>query len=310
VADLRHKRDANARLRPRATVVAGTLAVLATASAVTVGIASSEPTATEVPVAASVSSSSAGIAAELAERGSVVSRTSDRSLATAPVRQGVRLEKKSALDKMMAPAAAQAAVAGADTKLWTTADLNLWVSPAKKAGKSGVLGAEKKVLVTGRSLYGRDEVVVGGKSRWVSAGYLSDEKPVDEAEEKAEPAEAATSSDATCSNGTSVPSGVSPNIVKVHEAVCAAFPEITTYGTFRGDGEHAQGIAVDIMVSGSRGWQVAEFVRANAGSLGVSYAIYSQSIWSVERGSEGWRGMSDRGSTTANHYDHVHVTTY
>lgn len=307
MADLRHKRDANARLRPRATVVAGTLAVLATASAVTVGIASSEPTATEVPVAASVSSSSAGIAAELAERGSVVSRTSDRSLATAPVRQGVRLEKKSALDKMMAPAAVQAAVAGADTRLWTTADLNLWVSPAEKAGKSGVLGAEKKVLVTGRSLYGRDEVVVGGKSRWVSAGYLSDEKPVDEAEEKSEPA---TSSDATCSNGTSVPSGVSPNIVKVHEAVCAAFPEITTYGTFRGDGEHAQGIAVDIMVSGSRGWQVAEFVRANAGSLGVSYAIYSQSIWSVERSGEGWRGMSDRGSTTANHYDHVHVTTY
>ena len=96
----------------------------------------------------------------------------------------------------------------------------------------------------------------------------------------------------------------------MHEAVCAAFPEITTYGTFRGDGEHAQGIAVDIMVSGSRGWQVAEFVRANAGSLGVSYAIYSQSIWSVERSGEGWRGMSDRGSTTANHYDHVHVTTY
>ncbi|MBM7510017.1 hypothetical protein JOE61_003831 [Nocardioides salarius] len=309
MADLRHKRDANARLRPRATVVAGTLAVLATASAVTVGIASSEPTATEVPVAASVSELSAGItAAELDDRGSVVSRSSDRSLATAPVRQGVRLEKKSALDKMMAPAAVQAAVAGADAKLWTTADLNLWVSPAKKAGKDGVLGAEKKVLVTGRSLYGRDEVVVGGTSRWVSAGYLSDEKPVDEQE--SEPAAAAASSNATCSNGTSVPSGVSPNIVKVHRAVCAAFPEITTYGTFRGDGEHAQGIAVDIMVSGSRGWQVAEFVRANAGSLGVSYAIYSQSIWSVERGSEGWRGMSDRGSTTANHYDHVHVTTY
>ena len=307
MADLRHKRDANARLRPRATVVAGTLAVLATASAVTVGIASSEPTATEVPVAASVSSS-AGIAAELAERGSVVSRTSDRSLATAPVRQGVRLEKKSALDKMMAPAAVQAAVAGADTKLWTTADLNLWVSPAKKAGKSGVLGAEKKVLVTGRSLYGRDEVVVGGTSRWVSAGYLSDEKPVDEQE--SEPAAAAASSNATCSNGTSVPSGVSPNIVKVHEAVCAAFPEITTYGTLRSDGEHAQGIAVDIMVSGSRGWQVAEFVRANAGSLGVSYAIHARNIWSVQRSGEGWRGMADRGSTTANHYDHVHVTTY
>ena len=308
MADLRHKRDANARPRPRATIVAGTLAVLATASAVGVGIASSEPVATEVPVAASVTQLSAGIsAAELAERGSVVSRTSDRSLATAPVRQGVRLEKKSALEKMMATQAVKDAVAGADTKLWTTTELNLWASPAGKAEKLGLLDAEQKVLVTGRSLYGRDEVVVKGASRWVSAGYLSDEKPVEETEEATS---SAPEADATCSNGTSVPSGVSPNIVKVHSAVCAAFPEITTYGTFRGDGEHAQGIAVDIMVSGARGWEVAEFVRANAGSLGVSYAIHARRIWSVQRSGEGWRGMSDRGSTTANHYDHVHVTTY
>jgi hypothetical protein len=38
--------------------------------------------------------------------------------------------------------------------------------------------------------------------------------------------------------------------------------------------------------------------------------IWSQQIWTVDRGSEGWRYMEDRGSTTANHYDHVHVTVY
>jgi hypothetical protein len=43
---------------------------------------------------------------------------------------------------------------------------------------------------------------------------------------------------------------------------------------------------------------------------GVSYVIYSQRIWSVDRAGEGWRYMSDRGSSTANHYDHVHVTTF
>ncbi len=64
------------------------------------------------------------------------------------------------------------------------------------------------------------------------------------------------------------------------------------------------------MVSGEEGYQVAEFIRKYYQELGVSYIIYSQQIWSVERSSEGWRGMSDRGSTTANHYDHVHVTTY
>ncbi len=107
-----------------------------------------------------------------------------------------------------------------------------------------------------------------------------------------------------------MPSGVSENIKKVHAAVCADFPEITVYGTFRSDGEHGQGIAVDIMTSGERGWQVANFVRENYAALGVNYVIYSQSIWSVDRSGEGWRGMSSRGSATANHYDHVHVTTY
>ena len=33
-------------------------------------------------------------------------------------------------------------------------------------------------------------------------------------------------------------------------------------------------------------------------------------VASVQRGGEGWRGMSDRGSATANHYDHVHVSTF
>jgi hypothetical protein len=60
----------------------------------------------------------------------------------------------------------------------------------------------------------------------------------------------------------------------------------------------------------STGDAIAEYVRSNAGSLGVSGVIWSQRIWTVQRSSEGWRAMPDRGSTTANHYDHVHVTTY
>jgi hypothetical protein len=38
--------------------------------------------------------------------------------------------------------------------------------------------------------------------------------------------------------------------------------------------------------------------------------IYHQQIWTVQRSSEGWRSMSDRGSPTANHMDHVHVSVY
>jgi len=65
------------------------------------------------------------------------------------------------------------------------------------------------------------------------------------------------------------------------------------------------------MISNSTvGWQIASYVRSNASRLGVSEVIYSQRIWTVQRSSEGWRSMSDRGSATANHYDHVHVTVY
>ena len=54
------------------------------------------------------------------------------------------------------------------------------------------------------------------------------------------------------------------------------------------------------------GDQIAQFVIDNREKLGMTQVIWRQRIW--EPGS-GWRGMSDRGSATANHFDHVHVTT-
>ena len=64
------------------------------------------------------------------------------------------------------------------------------------------------------------------------------------------------------------------------------------------------------MCTGSLGDAIANYVRAHASSFGVSEVIWEQHIWSVQRSSEGWRLMEDRGSTTANHYDHVHVSVY
>jgi hypothetical protein len=108
-------------------------------------------------------------------------------------------------------------------------------------------------------------------------------------------------------------SGLTSDAIKVHRALCARYPQVTSFGGVRpGDwGEHGSGRAVDVMISDSTvGWQMAKWLRANAKRLGVSEVIYSQQIWTVQRGGEGWRGMSDRGSATANHYDHVHVTVY
>jgi hypothetical protein len=64
------------------------------------------------------------------------------------------------------------------------------------------------------------------------------------------------------------------------------------------------------MVSGSTGQEIADWLKAHYKEMGVSQLIWEQHIWTVQRSSEGWRAMEDRGGVTANHYDHVHVTVY
>jgi uncharacterized protein YcbK (DUF882 family) len=305
VADPRHKRETNARPKyPKTSkkktpvgLLAAPVALTATLAAVSVGVLSATPE-TRASVASTNTSSAFGELVRETREDETVSRSSGRTRIDADELASLASFQREQLARQSA--ATSKAVRNASEKRWSTADLNIWSAADGGARNIGLLDEGEKVLVTGRTAYDRAEIVLDGTARWVTAEYLSDEKPE----------EGPVGLDGACTNGTSVASGVSPNVVKVHEAVCAAFPEITTYGTFRGDGEHAQGLAVDIMVSGSRGWEVAEFVRSHYGELGVSYLIYSQKIWSVERGGEGWRGMSDRGSTTANHYDHVHVTTY
>ena len=296
MAQHRHKRDANARRTPRAVQIAAPIAVMATVSAVSLGVLSATPQAGDL-LASSASGSVSGATDALQRRDLTVSRSTSRVL-------GRRSEK--ALDSYQAELAEERearatarAVRRADNRLWTTTELNVWSAPSQGAEQTGLVDALEKVLVTGRRADGRAEIVLDGRSRWVSDDYLAEDKPEEE-----------PSLGGSCTNGSSVPSGVHEGIVKVHEAVCANFPSITTYGTFRGDGEHAEGRAVDVMTSGSTGWDIAEFLRANASALSIEYIIYSQNIWSVERGGEGWRSMSDRGSVTANHYDHVHVTVY
>jgi hypothetical protein len=269
---------------------------VATLSTVGAGVLVASPETRDMLAASSSTTTSSTSSSGAQSFGSAVD-ISDRTPIVS--RSGSRIEPLTKIEKMLTDEATAKAVKAADTKVWTTTVLNLWTTPEESTGENlGEIDAGKKVLVTGREAAGKVEIVIDGESRWVTAGYLSDEKPE----------EGPPSLGGACTNGSTV-SG-SANVLAVHEAVCAAFPEITSYGTYRGDGEHAQGIAIDIMISGERGWEVAEFVRAHYAELGVSYVIYSQRIWSVDRSGEGWRYMSDRGSTTANHYDHVHVTTY
>jgi hypothetical protein len=320
VAHHRHKREPNARRfsgfrvpQLRSTVLAAPLAVAATVGAVSIGVLGAGGSTVDVaaPAARDAVVTQTGDPSGV-PRLSALSRGYSGRLQTeeptekpsaAPSKSKAKPVTKTPLERLLAPAAVRAAIARADTKRWTTEPLNLWTTPSKTSARTGTVEEGKRVLLTGRELAGRVEIVWGtSQTRWVTDGYLTDEKPV--------APEAPVAPAAGCTNGTTVPDAVSPNVKLVHTAVCAAFPDITTYGTFRNDGEHSQGLAVDIMVSGDRGREIAEFLRARAGELGVNYLIYQQQIWSVERGGEGWRGMEDRGSVTANHFDHVHVTVF
>jgi hypothetical protein len=320
VAQHRHKREAPATTPrpsriPRSVLVSAPLAVVATLSAVTMGVLAAEPATNDNLLASSGTSQPvAGTSADstvddatLRRRAetTTVSRSQIRSAAKAESAARKKIEAARA-DARVDKKARQLAKKLDDT-VWTTEVLNLWEGPSEKSDKRGVIGALKKVAVTGRTQAGRTQVVVDGQSRWVTSAYLSAEKPKPEPEVEAKPA--GPSLGGVCSNGSSIDAGRA-SLYDIHDAVCANWPSITSYGTWRSDGEHGQGRAIDIMVSGETGWAVAEFLRANYAAFGIEYLIYSQQMWSVERSGEGWRGMSDRGSVTANHYDHVHVTVY
>ena len=138
------------------------------------------------------------------------------------------------------------------------------------------------------------QIIHKGLPRWVEAKSLAKEMPL---------------GTSPCASGSGVESGLRPDTIKVHRAVCAKFPSIVRYGGLAGRGEHATGQALDIMVSGPVGDQVAAFLQENRAELGIEYLIWQQRIWRPST-SSAWRGMSDRGGATANHMDHVHVTTY
>jgi hypothetical protein len=202
------------------------------------------------------------------------------------------------------------------SRKWATAPLNVWAQPREHGRRFGLLEEGSRVAVTGQTVGHWAEALVDGKARWVNATYLAAKKPAPPARAAAAGSSSGATassgiSSAPCPDGSGTESGITSNAVVMFRAVCAAFPPLTTYGGYDAHGEHADGRAVDFMVSDSGlGNAIAEWARANAGALHIREIIWSQHIWTPERSGEGWRAMEDRGSTTANHYDHVHISVY
>lgn len=115
---------------------------------------------------------------------------------------------------------------------------------------------------------------------------------------------------------------VKPWVQSAADSIGSQFNVTTVYGFANRNiagtdtlSDHALGLALDFMVysDSAKGTAIANFCQDNALVLGVYYIMWDQHIWDSRRdppGSfpDGWRTFADRGSPTANHMDHVHVS--
>jgi hypothetical protein len=194
-----------------------------------------------------------------------------------------------------------------EARQYMTSALNLWPEPRESGEPLDVLEAGGKVGLTGVERNGFAQILYDDQLRWVNADYLSAKKPQEEPPEG--PGGSAGVSFAPCPDGSGTESGLTPSAVRMFRAVCNAFPELSTYGGYDAHGEHSSGRAVDFMVTDpALGQAVADWARAHASELDLFDVLWSQQIWTPVRSSEGWRSMPDRGSATANHFDHVHIS--
>ena len=193
---------------------------------------------------------------------------------------------------------------------YATASLNIRTAPDRSSDVVAVVSAGTKISVTASVRNGYRFISYKDRGRWISNKYLSSTKP--KVSSTSSGGGGGGISAAPCPGDSAMESGLTQDAIRVHRALCARYPQISSFGGRRASsGFHGTGQAIDAMIaSSSVGWDIANWTRANASKLGVSEVIYSQKIWTVQRSSEGWRSMEDRGSPTANHYDHVHVSVY
>lgn len=104
--------------------------------------------------------------------------------------------------------------------------------------------------------------------------------------------------------------GAAPAHVRAAAEVLAAKAGLTKVGRNFGPSAyeptgHPLGLAVDFPCTTAQGDALAAYAAANATDLAIKHVIWKQRIWTPAKG---WTAMSDRGSATANHFDHVHVS--
>lgn len=110
--------------------------------------------------------------------------------------------------------------------------------------------------------------------------------------------------------------GLQVQTILAKRAISAKFPQIREIGGVRPDSMkwHPNGLAIDVIIpeydtpaGKALGDRITEFVFANAQRFGLEYVIW-QRMYLPAKGKPSL--MADAGDDDANHYTHVHISTY
>lgn len=201
----------------------------------------------------------------------------------------------------------------AGTRYISSRGVNIRSGPGKDAEVVATMNTGQQVTITNVVQGEWQQINRNGSAAWVVSKFLTEKKAAPAVSDSVPEGEVASEggySSAPCKHGSAIESGITANTKRVFRAFCAVFPQIKSYGGYRKAESwsyHTRGAAIDAMVyDRDLGWQMAKWAAANANALKIDQVIYAQRIWTKQRPT--WRPMADRGSVTANHYDHVHIS--
>ncbi|MFV0452470.1 MAG: SH3 domain-containing protein [Propioniciclava sp.] len=195
----------------------------------------------------------------------------------------------------------------AGTVYVTVGTLNVRATSASNGKVVGTVSRGTALKITGKKTSTRTQIIHKGVARWVYSAYVSAKKP-------------STATPLSTTGKTLIGiDRLNANAKKVVSKVLESYPKITNIYGWRASSsyssDHPNGRAVDVMIPNYKassmadyGWTIAKHFQKNASTYGVKYIIFRQKIWNAAYPDRGWRSMENRGSDTANHYDHVHIS--
>lgn len=182
---------------------------------------------------------------------------------------------------------------------YAQATLSVRAAASKESKKLGSVKSGDKVTITDLAKNGYRQIDFSGTVGYVLDKELGDSKPAPN-----------VYTGSTTYTGKTV-LGLKPKAMVVYNAVTAKW-SFSSIGGYRPHSlsNHQHGGAIDFMLTpgadSAKGWAVAKYLAANASAFDIDHIIFEQKIWTPYNPT--WRPMADRGGTTANHYDHVHVS--